>query len=291
MDTVTQVPTLAERLGYAPDAPLLIVNCDDFGSSHAANLAIVRAIKEGLASSTTLMVPCPWAREAAQRASELDVGIHLTLTAEYPGYRWRSLTGARSLHDGDGFLPRTAEEVWAKADLADVEAECRAQIEQAMAWGVDVTHLDAHMGTMQTSRAHFEIYVKLARAYRLPLRMVSTRHEQQLGFSCRARAAESAIIFPDNFIAPRWGEPAARVLNAALENLRPGVCEIFLHPVEDGPELRGYDLENADLRAADFLCLIDPELRRRAEQHSVRTMSFRPLRDLMRADYKSVHVT
>ena len=291
MDRVTQVPTLAERLGYARDARLLIVNCDDFGSSHAANKAIVRAINDGLASSTTLMVPCPWAREAAQLASDLDVGIHLTLTAEYPGYRWRSLTGAKSLHDSDGFLPRTAEEVWSKGDLADVEAECRAQIEQAIAWGVDVTHLDAHMGTMQTSRPHFEIYVALAQAYRLPLRMVSTRHEKQIGFSCRARAAESGIIFPDNFIAPRWGEPAARVLNAALENLRPGVTEIFLHPVEDGPELRGYDVENADLRAADFLCLTDPELHRRAEQHSVRTMSFRPLRDLMRADYKSVHGT
>jgi len=291
MDAVTQVPTLAARLGYAPGARLLIVNCDDFGSSHAANRAIVRAINDGFASSTTLMVPCPWAREAARRASDLDVGIHLTLTAEYPGYRWRSLTGAKSLHDGDGFLPRTAEEVWAKADLADVEAECRAQIEQAMAWGVDVTHLDAHMGTMQIRRPYFEIYLALARAYRLPLRMVSARHEKQMGFSCRAKAADSGVIFPDYLIAPRWGEPAAGVLDAALENLRPGVSEIFLHPVEDGPELRGYDPENADLRAADFLCLTDPELRRRADQHSVRTVSFRPLRDLMRADYKSVHAT
>ena len=288
---MAQEASLTERLGYAKEARLLIVNCDDFGSSHAANTAIVRAVEEGLASSTTMMVPCPWAREAALRSRGLDVGVHLTLTAEYPGYRWRSLTNASSLHDEDGFLPRTAEEVWANAKLSDVEAECRAQIEQAMAWGVDVTHLDAHMGTMQVDRRFFEVYLKLASHYRLPLRMVSARHEKQMGFSCRLPAAEMGILFPDNFIAPKWGIPAGDTLNNAIANLRPGVSEIFLHPVEDGSELRGYDLEAAALRAADFRTLTDPNLVQRAEQHSVVTISFRPLRDLMRADYKSVHGT
>ena len=285
---MTQDLSLAERLGYARNDRLLIVNCDDFGSSHAANVAIEKSIKDGFASSATLMVPCPWAREAAQRSDGLDVGVHLTLTAEYPGYRWRSLTNAKSLHDRDGFLPRTAEEVWSNADLADVEAECRAQIDQARAWGVDVTHLDAHMGTMQVNPRYAEIYRNLAHDYRLPLRMVSTRHEKQMEFASRAPAAALGVVFTDNFIAPRWGTPAAATLYAALETLRPGVSEIFLHPVEDGSELRGYDLENADLRAADYRCLIDPQLRKHAEQHSVRTMSFRPLRDLMRDNYKSV---
>ena len=133
--------SLAERLGHAPDARLLIVNCDDLGSSRSSNVAVYDALREGIATSATLMVPCPWAREAAAQSAGLDVGVHLTLTAEYPGYRWRSLTNARSLHDKDGFLPRTAEEVWTNADPADAEAECRAQIEQALAWGVDVTGL------------------------------------------------------------------------------------------------------------------------------------------------------
>ncbi|HEX3407832.1 MAG TPA: ChbG/HpnK family deacetylase, partial [Caulobacteraceae bacterium] len=148
MDTQAAAPgaSLVERLGYAPDARLVILNCDDLGSSHAANLAALEAVEQGLATSATLMVPCPWALEAVRLFAGKDVGVHLTLTAEYPTYRWRALTAAASLHDDEGFLPRTAGEVWAKAKLEDIAAECRAQIDQALAWGVDVTHLDSHMG-------------------------------------------------------------------------------------------------------------------------------------------------
>src|SRR5580700_729804 len=111
--------SLAEKLGHGPDARVLIVNCDDLGSSHAANTAIEAAMAAGIATSATLMVPCPWAREAARMFQGADVGVHLTLTAEYPGYRWRSLTGGASLHDADGFLPATAGEVFANADPAE----------------------------------------------------------------------------------------------------------------------------------------------------------------------------
>jgi hypothetical protein len=98
-----------------------------------------------------------------------------------------------------------------------------AQVEQAFAWGVDVTHLDAHMGTMQVDRRYFEIYLRLAQAFGLPLRMVSARHEERMGFECRKPAARGGIVFPDNFIAPRWGQPACATLRAAIANLRAGV--------------------------------------------------------------------
>jgi len=287
---LTQEKSLAERLGYARSDRLLIINCDDFGSSHAANVAIERSLKLGIASSTTLMVPCPWAREAAVLAEDLEVGVHLTLTAEYPGYRWRSLTNARSLHDKDGFLPRTAQEVWAKADLSDAEAECRAQVTQALEWGIDVTHLDAHMGTLQVDPRYFAIYVTLAREFRLPLRMVSASHERQMGFACREPAERVGVVFPDNFIAPRWGKPARDTFLATIGSLRAGVSEIFLHPVEDGPELRGYDLENASLRAADFACLMNDDVRAEAAKSKLKTISFRPLRELMRGAQQSVHI-
>src|SRR6185437_1961003 len=136
---------LVEQLGYASDSSILIIKCDDLGSSGPANDAIERAMRDGIATSATLMVPAPSAREAARRCRDLDVGVHLTLTSEYPTYRWRSLTGAPSLHDTEGYLPRTTSEVWAHAELTDVERECEAQIERALEWGVDVTHLDSHM--------------------------------------------------------------------------------------------------------------------------------------------------
>jgi predicted glycoside hydrolase/deacetylase ChbG (UPF0249 family) len=274
--------SLAERLGYAADARLLIVNCDDLGSSHAANVAIEESIRRGFATSATLMVPCPWAFEAATSLADLDVGVHLTLTAEYPGYRWRSLTGAASLHNAEGFLPLTTEEVFAKAELGDVRAECRAQIDQALAWGVDVTHLDTHMGAVQTDPRFFLIYIELAADYDLPLRMAGVSGERALGFECRRPAADLGCVFTDHFISPPWGKPTRPVLLDRLPRLRAGVSEIYLHPVADGRELRGYDKQAADVRAGDHANLLDDELRAILEDQRVRLISFRPLRDLQR---------
>jgi predicted glycoside hydrolase/deacetylase ChbG (UPF0249 family) len=274
--------SLAERLGYGADERLLIVNCDDLGSSHAANLAIEESIRRGFATSATLMVPCPWAFEAVQSLADLDIGVHLTLTAEYPGYRWRSLTGAASLHDADGFMPATAEAVFACAHLADVRAECRAQIDQALAWRVDVTHLDSHMGTVQTDARFYDVYAELAAEYRLPLRMAGASAEKALGFAFRRPAAERGLVFPDYLLAPRWGFPTRQVLVDSLQRLRPGVTEVFLHPVVDGPELRSYDKSATGIRAGDYGNLLDDELRGLLEDAGVRLISFRPLRDLQR---------
>ncbi|HEY5007670.1 MAG TPA: polysaccharide deacetylase family protein, partial [Caulobacteraceae bacterium] len=249
--------SLAERLGYGADERLLIVNCDDLGSSHAANQAIEESIRQGFATSATLMVPCPWAFEAAKAFEDLDIGVHLTLTAEYPGYRWRALTGAASLHDADGFMPATAEAVFACADPAEVRAECRAQIDQALAWGVDVTHLDSHMGTVQTDARFYDVYAELAAEYRLPLRMARAGAEKFLGFAFRQPATERGLVFPDYLLAPRWGFPTRQVLIDSLQRLRPGVTEVFLHPAVDGPELRGYDKAAPEIRFGDYANLLD----------------------------------
>ena len=160
--------SLAERLGYAPDAKLLIVNCDDLGSSRSANVAVYEALRDGVATSATLMVPCPWARDAAAMYRGEDVGVHLTLNSEWDTYRWGPITHSPSLLDGDGGFPRTVDDVWDHADLDEVRKECRAQLERAIYWGFDVSHLDSHMGTMQLRPEFFDVYLELAVEFRLP---------------------------------------------------------------------------------------------------------------------------
>ncbi|HUZ11755.1 MAG TPA: polysaccharide deacetylase family protein [Caulobacteraceae bacterium] len=275
--------SLVERLGLGAGARAVIVNCDDIGSSHSANLASLEAMEKGLASSATLMVPCPWAREAIELFAGRDVGVHLTLTAEYPTYRWRSLTGAPSLHDAEGFLPRQAQAVWERADLADVARECRAQIDQALDWGVDVTHLDAHMGTMQIDPRYYEIYLQLGAQYRLPLRMAGARAEAQLGFPIRAPAARLGLVFPDDFVF-RWGDSTAELMRRRLPNLASGVTEFIVHPVLDGPELRAYDLTEAQIRIDDHACAVSPAIAALIEAQGIRRISYRPLRELQRAN-------
>ena len=154
--------SLAERLGYDAEARLLIVNCDDLGSCHAANVGVYEAVREGLGTSASLMVPCAWARDAASQYRGEDLGVHLTLNAEWDTYRWGPVTAGPSLLDAEGRLPRTIEEVWDRADLDEVRAELRAQVDQALRWGFDVTHLDSHMGTLQLDPRYFDIYLDLA---------------------------------------------------------------------------------------------------------------------------------
>lgn len=275
--------SLASRLGHSTDARLVIINCDDLGSSHSANLASLEAMARGIATSGTLMVPCPWAYEAVELFKGRDIGVHLTLTAEYPTYRWRSLTGAASLHDDDGFMPRTVREVRKRADPQDVRRECRAQIEQALAWGVDVTHLDSHMGTVQVDPRFFEVYAELASEFRLPLRMVSPHVDAQLGFGSRDMAAARGLVFVDLLFA-EWGRSTGEQMRTEFPRLPAGVAEFLVHPVHDGPELRGYDLTEAQIRVDDHACAMDAEVAALIAAQGLTPISYRPLRDLQRGE-------
>src|SRR5829696_612983 len=104
--------TLAERLGYGADDRLVIVSCDDLGACHALNVGVYNSLRAGVATSASLMVPAPWAREAAARYRGEDIGVHLTLNAEHELYRWGPLTQSPSLYDGDGGLDLHPAILW-----------------------------------------------------------------------------------------------------------------------------------------------------------------------------------
>jgi chitin disaccharide deacetylase len=275
------VTSLAERLGHMPDARLMIVNCDDLGSSHAANVGVYEALREGVATSATLMVPCPWAREAAARYRGEDVGVHLTLNAEYDLYRWGPITHAPSLLDGDGGFPRTIDDVWDHADIDEVRFECRAQIERAIYWGFDVSHLDSHMGTLQLRPEFFDVYLELAVEFELPLRLAGASAERVTGFPFRRLAEEEGVVFPDHFLHVA-GQGTRRVLERALGDLRPGVTEVYAHPAVDTPELRALApdwparVDDHDLLARDH------DLPAMAERLGVTFIGWRALRRLQR---------
>ncbi len=235
--TTIAARSLVERLGHDADARLLIVNCDDLGASHAANVGVYEALRDGAATSASLMVPAPWAREAAARYRGEDIGVHLTLNAEYDVYRWGPITQAPSLLDGDGGFPRTVTDTWDHADLDEARRECRAQVERAILWGFDVTHLDSHMGTLQLRPEFFDVYLELAVDFGLPLRLSGASTERAVGFPFRRLAAEEGVVFPDHFVHVQ-GLGSRGAVSAVLADLRPGVTEVYLHPAADTPELR-----------------------------------------------------
>ena len=150
----------------------LVIHHDDLGGSHGANMAFVELSDAGIVTAGSVMVPCPWFPELAAVARdrpELSVGVHLTLTSEFPAFRWRPLTGVapNGLTDRDGFFWRSVAEARV-ANPAAVEAELRAQILTALDAGIDVTHLDSHMGTIWQPE-FVDIYARLGEEFRLPI--------------------------------------------------------------------------------------------------------------------------
>jgi len=278
----SEAPTLAERLGYGPDDRLLIINCDDLGSCHAANIGTYEALREGVATSATLMVPCPWSRDAASRYRGEDVGVHLTLNAEHERYRWGPITHAPSLLDGDGGFPRTQQDVWDHADLDEVRRELRAQVERAILWGFDVSHLDSHMGTVQLRPEFFDVYLDLAVEFQLPMRLSGPSSERAIGFPFRRLAAEEGVVFPDHFVVVR-GVGSRRTIEKVITELRPGVTEVYAHPAVDTPELRAL-ADDWAARVDDHDLLVnDSSLRAMLDRAGVVRIGYRPLRDLQQA--------
>jgi predicted glycoside hydrolase/deacetylase ChbG (UPF0249 family) len=230
------VTDLLERLGRAGDARLVIVACDGLGSSHAANDGVYAALRAGLATTAGIQMPCPWARGAAAAYQGEDVGVSLTLNAEHEHYRWGPLTHAPSLLDGDGGFPRTADDLWDHADTEEAMRECRAQIERAVLWGFDVSHLDAHLGALYSRPEFFDIYLELAYEFRLPISLPDPHTD--LGFPAHDLSAGEGILSPDHTVTiPRGHEARARI-EAALAMLQPGVTEFHVRPATDTPELR-----------------------------------------------------
>lgn len=275
--------SLAERLGHPPEARLVIISCDDLGSSHAANLGVAAALHGGVATCASLMVPAPWSHHAAAATwPGDDIGVHLTLNCEHAAYRWGPITHAPSLQSGEGGFPRSIDDLWEHADPEEVHRECQAQIDRALAWGVDVTHLAPHLTPITLRPEFFGIYVELADEYRLPVRLPSTISEEAAGFPFRHLAAAEGVVFPDHFDHDSRAGSRERVYES-IRNLEPGVTEIHVQPACDTPEVRAI----SDVAAGwiDDLELVthDRTLRELLDASGATMIGYRALRDVMRA--------
>ena len=273
---------LAERLGYGPDARVVIINADGLGLSHATNAGTFEALRDGLATSASIMIPAPWAREAAYQYRGEDIGVHLTLNAEYDRYRWGPITHAPSLLDGDGGFPRTVDDLWDHADLDESRRELRAQVERAILWGFDVTHLDSHLGCLQLRPEFFDIYLDLAVEFALPVRLSDASTERSIGFPFRNLAASEGVVFPDHFV-PVSSIGSRQAIEAAVADLEPGVTELHVHPALDTPEQRAFDPAWSRRVDDHHLVCFDTHLPEFLQRSNVERIGYRALRTLQQA--------
>ena len=284
--------TLAARLGYKATDKLLIINGDDTGMCHAANTATIDSLERGLMTSATIMVPCPWFTEIARYATanpEKDFGIHLCHTSEWQVYRWGPVAPREKvpgLVDNEGYLWRSVPEVYQHATPGEALIEARAQVRKALDAGIDVTHLDTHMGALNYDPRYVQVYLQLAMEFNLPLRMPSQDTAARFGFTdLRKQFAAKGIVFPDYLIYDELDEEKEGVKQfwvKILRNLKSGVTELFIHAAKPTDELR-HVTNSWKTRSEEYETFTnDADIRQLGKDLGIIRIGYRPLRDLQR---------
>ena len=289
--------SLAERLGYRATDRLLIINGDDAGMCHPANLGTIECLEKGLMRCSTIMVPCPWFPEIAAYAKEhpeKDFGIHLCHTAEWGKYRWGPVASANlvpGLVDPQGYLWRSVVEVYAHATPEQALLEGRAQIRKALAAGVDVTHLDSHMGTLQLDPRYVSAYLQLAVEFDLPVRMASAETLARAGFpELRGQFAAKGILFPDHFVYEELKDESKNVKRFWMDivaHLQPGVTELYIHAAVPTDELKVITGSWSTRSQEAVVFTHDEDMRRLVADQGIILIGFRSLRELQHKERKS----
>lgn len=288
-----------QKLGFEPGDRVVIVHADDLGMCHAANAAFWEDCSFGIVTSGAVMMPCPWAPALAAGCGAhpaADVGVHLTLNSEWDGYRWRPLSTCdpkSGLLDGEGYMWRSVKELHQHMDVDAAIAELRAQIELALALGIDVTHIDTHMGAV----VHPQLtpaYVRLAVEYQVPVMLPRLSEEgmARIGVSPdvgRAMLAELAALEATGFPVLdhiRATQPSGDPLAAAqrlFDSVPAGVTHLLLHP-----SVPGYDIEaitdSAAYRIADHETFLRAELWEHIAKQGIHLIGYRRLRELIRGE-------
>jgi hypothetical protein len=296
------------KLGYGKEEKLLIVNADDFGLTRSVNDGIVELLKQQAVSSASIMMNCPWSPDAVKKAANLpdaDIGIHWTLTSEWPLYRWGPLyrngsTG--SLTDKDGWFPAGIADVERLADPQELRNELIAQLEAARKAGISVTHADSHMGSLYglvTGRdfllVAFDICAEYGLPFRLPRKMlplVGSFITQDLleRAKTRARQAEErGVVLPDYIIGPvyhlRPGQTYDDIKAEGiflLRSLMPGVTEWISHPAQASGDMKAFHLQ-WEKRVMEMAFWTDPDVQQVMRQEKIRMIGWKELQQLQQS--------
>lgn len=286
-----------KKLGLADDDRAVILHADDIGMCQAGLAAYEEIVEFGLLSSAATMVPCPWFPATAvlyhtlqTTHPNLDMGVHVTLTSEMDGLRWGPISTrdeTSGLLDADGYFLRQTATVQAHGRATAVLTEMEAQLQRALAAGIDVTHLDSHMGAV-FHPPFMPLYIELAQRYRIPA----------LAFRWQAEGLHEATAVPfanwsQNLEASGFPlldsiymmpldshENRLAVARQWLTNLKPGIHYFLIHPAQDTPELRAL-APDWQARVADYHLFISETWRQTVAGSGVQVIGWREIRDVM----------
>jgi chitin disaccharide deacetylase len=286
-----QTKTLAEKLGYSKNTKLLIIHADDLGVAHSENAASVNAMENGSINSASIMVPCPWFPEIAAYANlrrSADLGLHLTLTSEWKYYKWGPVAGVNevpSLVNQQGYFYSSVDSLYKTGTAVEVAKELKAQIEKAKATGIDITHLDSHMGSAFANEAYLKVLIELGREYKLPVML--SKLVMQMGFNVNIdnMTTEKDVIIDMIYTAQPgdYKKGMNQYYTSVLNTLKPGVSVILLHAAYDDSEMKAITVDHSEWgaawRQADYNFFRSATCKNLLQKNNIKLITWRELRD------------
>jgi len=289
-----------KKLGYSNTDRLVILHTDDIGMCLASVKAYADLWEFGGISSGAIMMPCPWAKAAADYCKahpSVDMGVHATLTAEWQTYRWSPLSTrdpGSGLMDADGFFWRSSEEAQANGDPDAVLTELQLQVQKALAWGVDATHMDTHMGAVAHPR-FIGAYIQVATQNRLPAMIprgnaavyteMGLDVETAAGFAAfTQQLEEQGMPLVDALVSMPLDQPEGQIEIAKklLGEIPAGVTHFLFHPSVDTPELRAI-CPDWPSRVANYHTFMSKEVKDFLKDSGIHVIGYKALRDLIRS--------
>jgi predicted glycoside hydrolase/deacetylase ChbG (UPF0249 family) len=290
---------LLKKLGYADNDRLVIIHTDDIGMCQASVQAFKDLWAFGTISSGATMVPCPWFPAVAQMCREnpeMDMGVHATLNAEWKNYRWSPVSTRdpdSGLLDMDGYFHQWQPAVYEHAKSESVDTEVNAQIDKALAAGIDVTHVDSHMGTIMNPK-FIQSYIQAAARRLLPnmLPRLNDKGMDLMGLSPEEKQRYEPVMLQletmgvpmiDGLLFLPLDQPNGQmeIAKDLLGNLPEGVTHFIFHPSVDTPELRAL-APDWESRVANYNTFMSDELKKFLESENVKLIGYRPIREAMR---------
>ncbi len=290
------------KLGFSDTDRAVILHTDDIGMCQAGLQAFKDLWSFGTITSGAVMVPCPWFPAVAQMCREnpeIDMGVHATLNAEWTSYRWGPVsTGdqASGLLDPDGYFHQWHQAVYDNAKPEAVEQEVNAQIERALAAGIDVTHVDSHMGTIMNP-LFIQSYLQAAATRLLPpmLPRLDAQGAEMLGIGpdemqkylpILQQLEKIGLPFVDAILMMPLDEPDAQkqmgIAKDLLGNLPVGITHFLFHPAADTPELRAI-APDWESRVTNYNTFMSDELKKFIEGEDIKPIGYRQIRKAMRS--------
>ena len=285
-----QAKSIQERLGYPNNAKLVIIHADDLGVSHSENAASIAAMEKGSVSSASIMVPCPWFPEIAAYAQTHPgacFGLHITLTSEWKYYKWGPVTAREKvpgLVNKNGFLYSSVDSVYQNASASEVETEIRNQVLRAEHFGMEPTHLDAHMGTALQRLDYLRAYLKVGHEFKIPV-FIPRVLEIPLKVKFDTIVSDKDVLV-DHILSASpqdFKSGFANFYTNGLKNLKPGLTYLIIHTAYDDAEMRAVTIDHPDWGAAwrqeDFNFFSSAECKKLLKDNNIYVITWKEIRD------------